>query len=841
LNCARPLPALRASKTRMLLDTRATAVAPKVESRATSLLVLYGMTGFSGLIAEQVLEKYVTLLVGATASASAAVIFTYFLGFAVGGLAAARLLKRGSVQNPLRAYAGIELLTGCACVVFSFAFPTAMSLLAPLQNLVIGEFGKYLVRFVCGCLLVLPIAAMMGASFPLLAQALDDMNTNAPRRWSVAYSANLAGAVLASLAAPFVLFPVIGLRGAMWLCFAICAAVALFVQLRGSSASPQVRPKSSMATAFGNWQPGYSHLLIAAFLSGCVFFALEIIWIHLVGAVVGGSIYAFSWMLTGVLIGLWGGSWIANRSKDLRPARVLLLCAFALLIQLAAWPLAPALFVLAPKAIAVSFYPRELYRLLVACILIVPSAVSLGLIYPTLLKSPLVSQAHGDRETSAWFAGYMSAANSLGCLAGALLSTFLLIDRLGSELSLKIVTLVIAALWLVFEFRDPNIRQSGKRLGNTFAAAALAAMLVAGVYMTRWNWGYLTSGASMYFGENAAAWTDTAPATGPAVTTSMVFRDESVQGGFTTVLLKQTESAGSRGHSSINLYTNGKLQGNDDQIGMVQGQQVGTAVLPSLFTAHFHRALLIGLGTGRAAAVLKQLGFEQLDIAELSPGIVRAVGTEFHHANHSVLSDPTVHCTLEDGRNLLLTSGGARYDLITIGLTTIWFSGATNLYSKEFYELARRHLAEDGVLQQWVQLHRIGPEEIASAIASVRAVFPYVSYWNYEGAGMVLAANHPLDLQAAQGEHLAAALHQRGGMAFQDAQDLMDRILRGQLLSERGVDRMLQQMRPVINTDQNRHLEYATPRYSSAERDWEKYNVDFLKQWERQQGKTSER
>jgi MFS family permease len=186
----------------MLLDTRAPEIAPRIESRVTSLLVLYGMTGFSGLIAEQALEKYVTLLLGVTASASAVILFTYFLGFAVGGLAAGRLLKRGFVQNPLRAYAGIELLTGCACVVFSFGFPGAMAMLAPMQNLVAGEFGRYVVRFLCGCILVLPIAGLMGASFPVLAQALDDADEDAPKRWSAAYSTNLAGAALASIAAP---------------------------------------------------------------------------------------------------------------------------------------------------------------------------------------------------------------------------------------------------------------------------------------------------------------------------------------------------------------------------------------------------------------------------------------------------------------------------------------------------------------------------------------------------------------------------------------------------------------------------------------------------------------
>jgi hypothetical protein len=77
-------------------------------------------------------------------------------------------------------------------------------------------------------------------------------------------------------------------------------------------------------------------------------------------------------------------------------------------------------------------------------------------------------------------------------------------------------------------------------------------------------------------------------------------------------------------------------------------------------------------------------------------------------------------------------------------------------------------------------------------------------------------------------------LSQHGGLALRDAQALMDRILQGRLLSEQAVNRMIRELRPVINTDQNRHTEYATPKYSSSERDWVKYNVEFLKHWERQ-------
>ena len=137
-------------------------------------LALYALTGFSGLLAEQGFEKYLQLLVGATASASAVVLFTYFLGFAAGGIVVARLLRAGRVGRPLLLYGLVELAVGIACILFSYCFHPVMSTLAPLQNFFAGAALKFQVRFVCGCLLVLPAAALMGASFPLIAHALDN-------------------------------------------------------------------------------------------------------------------------------------------------------------------------------------------------------------------------------------------------------------------------------------------------------------------------------------------------------------------------------------------------------------------------------------------------------------------------------------------------------------------------------------------------------------------------------------------------------------------------------------------------------------------------------------------
>ena len=796
------------------------------KSGDADLLLLYGMTGFTGLLAEQALEKYITLLVGATATASAIVVFTYFLGFALGGVVAAQALKRNAAGRPLRTYGLLELLVGISCVVFSYTFHAAMARLAPLQNMVGTELAKEAVRFGCGCLLVLPIAALMGASFPLIAQALDRGDAPGAQRWSQAYSANLAGAVLASLLAPYFLIPAIGLRGVMWLCAGICGVVAIVSQLRRERSVHRNAPDRDRRFRAIEVDRNMTLLLAASFLSGWIFFALEIIWTHLIGAVIGGSVYAFSAMLATVLTGLLAGSWLVNRMGDraggVRTSFVIQLCAISLVIQLWIWDVSPAFFAVAGPRIYAHFYAREAYRLLVAAVLIVPPSTLLGMIYPRVLRSPLIRH-----DNSAFFAGYLSAANSLGCLLGAVFATFVLVPMLGSELSLKFIIVILAALSLCFRLQESDAGASPRLV----AVLGLAMVLVATV-PRHWEWKYLTSGMATYFGE-AAQESVSSAAPGGAGTTqverSIIFRDEDIQGGFTTIV-EQKSRDGLSGPAYRYMYTNGKFQGDNDPNGESR-VQFGVAAVPSLFTKHFDRALLIGLGTGHSASVLKQLGFKKLDIAELAPGVVRAAEAGFSELNHHVLSDPTVKCSLEDGRNLLLTEPDRRYDVITILLSAIWFSGATNLYSKEFFELAQARLEPDGILQQWVQLHRIGPEEIASVIATARSVFPYVSYWAYGGQGMVIAANHPITVTPERRAYLQSRLIESGHLALEQAQSLVEELSQGELLSQAGVDAMVRELKPVINTDHNRHIEYATPRYSSAERDWRAYNLAFLKHW----------
>lgn len=782
----------------------------KTPNRALPL-ILYGLTGFSGLVAEQGFEKYVSLLVGATASASSVVLFTYFLGFALGSVAAGRYIKSGRVCRPLLAYGLLELLIGISCVAFSYTFHGLMEKMALFQNLFESAAMKFEVRFICGCLLVLPTAALMGASFPLIASALDRGDSSGEKRWPQAYSANLTGAFLAALIAPVAVMPVIGLRGALWLCFAIgvavCGIAAFLPQPAGAiraDTAPQRQPLARNIRL----------LLSASFASGVVFFALEVVWTHLIGVVIGSSIYAFSWMLASVLLGLLLGASMVNRSvRRCRMVATSLLfqcCALSLVLQLLLWDRVTAFFTIAPPAIFQnSFYFAESFKLSVTGILLVPSSAFLGLIYPRLLASPQL-KGHGN----SYLAGYLNAANSLGCLTGALLGVFVLVPLLGSEASLKLIVLVLAAFWLLF------LRQESPSRIRWVRAAAVSLLLVGLTFSAHWDWRLLTSGLGNYFGQKPLP----APAPSPGVrflTPSFVFRHENIQGGLTTVVERKIETP--EFHRAVRtMYTNGKFQGDDNPTGE-NNAQFGFAAIPSLFVKQYDRALLIGLGTGHTATALRHLGYKKIDVAEFAAGIVQAADQCYGRLNEGILSDPRVKLYLEDGRNVLLTGPHRTYDLITIEITSIWFAGATNLYSKEFYDLARKRLRPDGVLQQWVQLHHISPREIASNLATPRSVFPYVSLWYYGQQGMLLASNRPMESRADIVERLHAS-----GISLESAQKLVNELTGSLLVGTDGVSRLARDLHPEINTDHNRWIEYATPRYQSSSFDWMTFNLEFL-------------
>ena len=305
----------------------------------------------------------------------------------------------------------------------------------------------------------------------------------------------------------------------------------------------------------------------------------------------------------------------------------------------------------------------------------------------------------------------------------------------------------------------------------------------------------------------------------PRKGTELKYWYEDTASGFVTVVATR----GTDGTLKT-LLTNGKFQGND---GGEVSAQIAVALLPCVAVAGRDRALVIGLGTGQSAETVASAGFAAVEVVEIAPGIVAAARAEFAELNRKVLDWPNVEFFLEDGRNHVLRSR-ASYDLISIELSSVWFAGVNNLYSKEFYELTRARLRPGGVLQQWIQLHHIAETEVLSVLATVRSVFPHASLWVIGGQGIILASDSPIAIRG----DMVAALRALPSMARDlallagGANLAIDALETRVLLDAEDVTHLAEVVggRGVpINTDANRFLEFATPRHNvelgmSAER-----------------------
>lgn len=764
------------------------------------LALLFVLTGAGGLLAEQVFEKLLTALVGASTPAGAVVLAVYFGGLTLGGW----LFSRRPSAHPLRLYGWLEVGVAAWALLLRFGGDKLGVRLVPLLRLGADHF--WLLQWLRGLAAgawILPPTILMGMSFPAVVGALEAWGIESPRKKMAGfYALNLLGALAGALAGPFYCFPRLGLHGTLAATALLdgAAGLAALALARGAAVAP-LPPRAKASGEFA----GARALVALAFVSGFLFFGLEVLWTHLIATAIGNSVYAFAAMLAAVLAGLLAGGWGATRfwPEAARPSRrdvgrIFLLGAASLAAQFLLWPLIPNSFIALGDWARMHRHPIESFaagealRWSAAGLLLLPSAAVLGVVYPLLFRLE-----HFPERGRAALAARMGAANSVGCVLGALACGFFLIPVLGSEWMLRLAVVALAGCGFALAGRGPP------RARARFAPALLAALAL---LLPRWNRLGLTSGGHVYFRTYFVG-----------RDTTLEYFHEDTRGGITTVVANPDGAGG----KYLTLLTNGKFQANDS--GEAQAQ-TGLALVPLMHARKFDDALVIGLGSGHTAALVNRAGFARIEIAEIAPGIVGAARTKFASLNDRVLASPRVTLRLEDGRNHLLLTG-RRYDLITMEISSVWFAGASNLYSREFYALAKSRLKPGGVMQQWIQLHHISTDELGSVMRAMREEFPSVSFWVVGGQGILVATDGPQTPQPAALSRLLACDYWRGGVPRETQ---LARLLASRLLAPGDLDGFLAASPAPANTDSNRRLEYATPKYNLDPRDLATLNLTAL-------------
>jgi spermidine synthase len=109
-----------------------------------------------------------------------------------------------------------------------------------------------------------------------------------------------------------------------------------------------------------------------------------------------------------------------------------------------------------------------------------------------------------------------------------------------------------------------------------------------------------------------------------------------------------------------------------------------------------HEVLLIGVSAGAWTQITAQHPqVEKLTAVEINPGYFRLIRK--YPQVRSVLNNPKVSFVIDDGRRWLTRHPEARFDVILSDTNAEWRANGTNVLSREFLELIRRHLKPDGV------------------------------------------------------------------------------------------------------------------------------------------------
>ncbi len=767
---------------------------------------LFLLSGGTALLYQVAFGKQLATIFGATAYAVSAVLAAFMGGLALGSHIGGRYARK--VRRPLRAYGIAELIVGAVCALTPHLFEAiAAAYLAMVTALPASLAVVSGVRAFITALVVLVPTIAMGVTLPMLARAIASDGREAAREASrrnlaLLYALNTSGGALGALLSAYLVLPALGVYQTMRAAALVNVAIGLIAILVGRSHAPlpvlaavdsavevegdaakDVETDGGAVEVHGPSPPDRRFLFGLAFASGLLVFAAEVVDTHLLALLIGNSAYAFGLMLavflTCLSIGAACSSWLDRRLGSAAVPVALSLTAVVLLATLPLWGQLPRAFLFAGRHVS-SWMGRELVRAAVAFGALAPPTVCMGLTFPLLLRR-VAGRADVGQNV-----GALTAVNTVGSIAGCLACGYLLLPAGGSENTIRILAVcfgtsaLAAAAWQTkLEARQFNARG--------LAGAGLLVTLAIAVIMPRWDMTLMTNGANVYF--------DAQPR--PEV---LEFVAEDVHGGLTSV---------ARRGNVLTMYTNGKFQGDNSHEIVAQRS---FAHFPSLFVPRFERALVIGLGTGTTLGTISAYPYEKIDVAEISPSIVLAARVFFAGPNRGALEDERVHLSLNDGRNLLLLTR-ERYDLITIELTSVWFAGAASLYSEQFYELCKSRMSHGAVLQQWVQLHHIHRREVAVVLRTVQRVFPHVALFVSGGQGIIVAAERPLLASRSHLAELSARpfIRQTLGRG-QNLVQLIDRLL----VSGEELDRFVRDSAsdggPIVSTDENLYLEYATPK-----------------------------
>ena len=726
------------------------------------------LSGISGLTYEVVWTRMLTNVFGGTTLAVSTVLTAFLGGLALGSYIGGKFIDH--FKKPLLAYGCLELMIGlygvCVPIIFSEAFlaPVWQTVVLSTQNF---QFISYLVRFFVALILLGLPTVLMGATLPILSRYLTNVRTDIVTfNVGSLYTVNTAGAIIGTFMTGFILLPAVGVNNSVYIAASlnlVLATLVIFLAMANQKVQADTvitkdeEPGSTLEAKIASAQDNiplhlikYSMLALA--ISGFVALTFEVVWTRVLTLVLGSSTYAFTTMLTTFLIGLTLGTAIMTKVQEKIERPVLWIGALLVGIGITGFITAclfnelPWMFL--SKAQKLPSDPTTSWFILTFHKFVVSSAI---MFFPTLLSGmifPLVVRVYSARpDHIGESVGKLYSVNTFGSIIGSFSSGFIFIPLFGIfgsgiHTTTKIAILCALASGLFLIYNDIKINKSLNSKQRKISISWVYITALVGFFsnfflMPAWDKSIMTTGVAIYHSlsyknltkeqffntfkeENASE--------------NIVFYKE----GLTTVVSVTSTKDG----NTTLLKNNGKVDAGvpTDGDGPSSADMV-TQVLLGQLPLLLHKnepenVLVVGLGSGcTAGSVVRYPSIKNCKVCEIEQAVIDAdkyfeppLDKDPLFGNGSPLNSKrnplaeNVEAIHTDGRNYLLTTD-EKFDIIISQPADPWVQGASALFTKEFWELGAKHLKENGLFCEWIQLYSITPEYLGVLVNTFKEAF----------------------------------------------------------------------------------------------------------------------
>jgi len=612
------------------------------------LCVLFFFSGFPALIYQLVWQRALFRIFGVNIESVTIVVTAFMLGLGLGSLAGGWLSKRRGLPL-LLLLAAIEAMTGLFGIV-------SLALFEQVGGLVLGASLPWSALVTLA--LVLVPTLLMGATLPLLVGHLVRRSGQVGEAVGLLYHVNTLGAGAACLACAVVLFPLLGMQGAVSVAVTFNALVALGAALAHLHAGPAsqyaaIDAAPRVASPAPRTALPFGVVLAMACAGGLVSLSYEIFFFRTMSYATGSSPFAFATTLGAFLVGLASGARVGGEAcAALDGAGLLRRMRRALF----AASLIGALYL--PALGHLAWLDRAILG--VGLLFVYLLAREWGVVLPCLAHLGVPADAKAGMRT-----GWLYFANIVGAVSGSVLTGFVLMDHFG----------------LV-------------QLGQLLVAAGLACALMLGLTVAATRRARMAH-ASAIVGAAIAGVLLLPPASGRLLEALQWKGAPEAKTAFAQVVENRS--------GIVSVDRGGTIYGNgvyDGHFNVELTRDVNGIVRPyalSLFHPAPRDVLMIGLASGSWGQVLAHNpDVASLTVVEINPAYAGLVAS--HSDVASLLTNPKVKLVTDDGRRWLRLNAARRFDAIVMNSSYHFRANATNLLSADFLEVLKAHLNPGGIV-----------------------------------------------------------------------------------------------------------------------------------------------